>query len=204
MARFGDAALRRYSRQILLREVGGRGQERILHGQVALIAGEGGGSIASVAAQYLLRAGVAQVHWFAATENAASWLRALDELEDASTLTQKPTLGLAPAINSRDGVLSEAPWTERPDFAQTYPRSLLCLAGWLPTTNTRCWWVTEDGCGSDIDGPSPLAVAAKSGLVDERLDARALAFGSALALGLLQDLLGCAPPPGAYFELAQH
>jgi hypothetical protein len=50
-----DAQIDRYSRQIVLSEIGGRGQERLLRAEVAI---EGGGDAAFVCASYLAGAGV--------------------------------------------------------------------------------------------------------------------------------------------------
>lgn len=56
--RFSDEQMRRYSRQILLREVGGRGQARLLAAELAVVCA---GAAGRVAAQYLLRAGIADL-----------------------------------------------------------------------------------------------------------------------------------------------
>ncbi len=53
-----DAQVERYSRQIVLPEVGGRGQERILASCVSI---QGGGEAARTCASYLAAAGVGQV-----------------------------------------------------------------------------------------------------------------------------------------------
>ena len=53
-----DAQIDRYSRQILLPEIGGRGQERLLAGRVAVI---GEGRLAALLQDYLLRAGIGHV-----------------------------------------------------------------------------------------------------------------------------------------------
>jgi hypothetical protein len=53
-----DAAILRWSRQILLPDVGGRGQERIGAARVAVV---GAGPVAAVAADLLRRAGVGEV-----------------------------------------------------------------------------------------------------------------------------------------------
>ena len=50
-----DAQIDRYSRQIVLSEIGGRGQERLLCAEVAI---HGGGDAALVCATYLAGAGV--------------------------------------------------------------------------------------------------------------------------------------------------
>ena len=53
-----DVQIDRYSRQIILPEVGGRGQERLLAARVALI---GAGVMAATAARYLTGAGIGEL-----------------------------------------------------------------------------------------------------------------------------------------------
>ena len=53
-----DAQIDRYSRQIILPEIGGRGQERILAARVALL---GTGALAMTAGRYLAGAGVGEL-----------------------------------------------------------------------------------------------------------------------------------------------
>ena len=76
MARFSDEEVRRYSRQILLREVGGRGQERLQKAQPALLPR---GTVGRVAAAYLQRAGVTQLQLLPCADAGPTLLR----LEDA-------------------------------------------------------------------------------------------------------------------------
>lgn len=73
--RFSDEQMRRYSRQILLREVGGRGQARLLQAELAVVCA---GAAGRVAAQYLLRAGVTHLSVWA--HDAAQLERARIEL----------------------------------------------------------------------------------------------------------------------------
>lgn len=56
-----DAQIERYSRQIILPEVGGRGQERLLQSHVALI---GSGPLGRLIATYLAGAGVGRLDWY--------------------------------------------------------------------------------------------------------------------------------------------
>lgn len=55
---FTDEQLERYSRQIILKEVGVKGQEKLLNGKVLII---GAGGLGSPAAMYLAAAGVGTI-----------------------------------------------------------------------------------------------------------------------------------------------
>lgn len=58
-----EAQVERYSRHILLPQVGGKGQGRLLASSVAVAFGTGSGGAASVAAVYLAAAGVGRIGW---------------------------------------------------------------------------------------------------------------------------------------------
>ncbi len=199
MARFSDQALRRYSRQILLREVGGRGQERIGQSSVQLIALRSGGSLASVATQYLLRAGVAEVTWYAEGPATAQPLLALAEAE---ALYTGPGAALqSPTPPSCEGRLVRGDFRARPRLAQLESPDLRCLALWSGAAELLPWWVSSTRCGR---GQPPTAEPTDAATVimseeasAEAWNAAALSLGSALALGLLQELLGCAPQQAA-------
>ncbi|MFQ5664991.1 MAG: ThiF family adenylyltransferase [Candidatus Binatia bacterium] len=68
-----DVQIERYSRQIILPQIGGRGQQRILSGSVAVVASSETGS---AAASYLAAAGVGQLGIVEATRT-HGWARAL-------------------------------------------------------------------------------------------------------------------------------
>lgn len=206
MARFSDQALRRYSRQILLREVGGHGQTRIGGSRLDLIAASGGGGVASVAAQYLLRAGVAEVRWFAEAVSTAEPLLRLAEVEAPPLTGQGLPTASTPA--SSEGLLARGRWQDRPDFAHQLDPSLRCVAAWrLTGEHAPPWWVTENRCSRERPeaGATLLRVDAgglAGGLAEadrEGWSSTALTLGSALALGLLQELLGCAPASWDHF-----
>ena len=73
-----DTQIERYSRQIVLPEVGGRGQVRLLQTVVAFV---GDGEVAELALYYLAAAGIGRIDWYAGTRiQAAQTLRA--ELAD--------------------------------------------------------------------------------------------------------------------------
>jgi len=75
-----DDQIERYSRQIVLPEVGGRGQERLLQTVVAFV---GDGEVAGVALHYLAAAGIGRIDWYPGTRfEAAQTLRA--ELADVN------------------------------------------------------------------------------------------------------------------------
>jgi len=212
MARFSDETLRRYSRQILLREVGGRGQERLLRSRAELLILPGGGGIAAVAAQYLLRAGVAQVRWFAATESAAEPLHRLAACEHEPAAPES-LQGDAPLLHSGEARLLPAPDADRPRALRGVLEAALCVGAWPPDCGDATRYLaTESGCRrcrieeDDALKASPLPAVGTSPpsprLSDgsDAIDAQALTLGSALALAMLQGLLQIGPAPGVFFE----
>lgn len=58
MSKLNEEQIERYSRQIILKEVGGMGQEKLLSGKILII---GGGGLGSPAALYLAAAGVGTI-----------------------------------------------------------------------------------------------------------------------------------------------
>ncbi len=72
--------MRRYSRHILLPQVGGRGQERLLASAVAVAFGPGGEGAASVAVTYLAAAGVGRISWLSLTGGETAPTGSLAEL----------------------------------------------------------------------------------------------------------------------------
>ncbi len=210
MAQFSDETLRRYSRQILLREVGGRGQARILRSRAVLVAKQGGGAIAAVAAQYLLRAGVAQVRWFAATEESAAPLRVLQHCEQEKAAPEA-ALDIESAHTPDAARLIAGPYSARPEALRRAPGSALCVAAWqVDPADPSLYWAIASGCvrktvPSVVHDPVDPAteiepIAAHHAAHPERLDAVALTLGSALSLGMLQGLLLQTRPAGPFFE----
>lgn len=153
MPALSDDLMRRYSRQILLREVGGRGQGRILAASATLVCR---GGVGEVAAEYLARAGVGSLRVFTVDDDAAppellEWLQAV------------------PAAS---------------------------LGRWNGDAEGRLFWVTS-GAGGMHFGCGELGLRRHAAVSAQRpveLGANALLAGSALALGMLQGLLGLALP----------
>lgn len=167
MTGFADQTLRRYSRQILLREVGGRGQRAILSSCVALRVLPGGADIAAVAAQYLLRAGIRQVRWFADAQTDTGPLDALHAIEpddcggddcepssqDSDAHTQddrKPDASSSASQTDQTQVsarLVRGLPADRPAGLSDPPRNALCLAIWTPCAGEPArLWATVDAC----------------------------------------------------------
>lgn len=151
-----DEQMRRYSRQLLLREVGGRGQGRILAASATLVCRSGVGEVAS---EYLSRAGVGRLILHTPDTHAAG----------------------APAELSK--------------WVQTVPAA--SIGRWDgDAVPERLFWVVSgaDGVhfGCDEAGLLRHAAVGQRGLVES--DANAVLAGSALALGMLQGLLGLALP----------
>lgn len=77
-----DTQIERYSRQILLPEVGGRGQERLLQSRVVLV---GAGRLGHLVASYLTGAGVGRLVWSPGVEDPLDTPQALiDDLAAAN------------------------------------------------------------------------------------------------------------------------
>ncbi len=232
MTGFADQTLRRYSRQILLREVGGRGQRAILSSCVDLRVLPGGAGIAAVAAQYLLRAGIRQVRWFADARTDTGPLDALHAIEpdDCGGDDCEPRSHDSDPRRSDDrkpGASSSASQTDknqgsarlvrglpadRPAGLDNPPRDALCLAIWIPCAGEPSrLWATVDGCTIGVShGPTPAVALSptRQASMDasdasDASDADALILGSALALGVLQAVLRIPPQVAPFFPLGQ-
>lgn len=139
-----DSQTERYSRQIILPQIGGRGQERLLRSAVALV---GTGAVARVAALYLAGAGVGRLTLYAPPgDEVVAAAPLLDELVDLNPdvhLEAEP-LPDGPGWAARYAVVVES--TGRTDSiarvareARDQERPLVCAGsapsgGWLTIT----------------------------------------------------------------------
>lgn len=167
---FSDEEVRRFSRQILLREVGGRGQRRLASTPVDLFCPD---LVGEVAARYLLRAGVAGLRIYAPA----------DRLERLA------------AELSGDGPVAPVPQP-----LESAPPSLRSLVAGAPGLTlvlleeqgqTEPIWAACRGERGTVGrgAPDPLA----AGEAGQAGDATMLT-GSALALLVAQRLLGLPVP----------
>ena len=182
MARFSDEQIRRYSRQILLREVGGHGQARLLAARPALLCA---GGVGEVAADYLWRAGVTELTLLAPTLVLATQL---SERLFASGYPGRPAQVLEHygAASDARGLAAEAPGF-----------SLLWLAGEAATEPEALIWAGCDGAVGWVgQGRAALRSVLGSGPAARAASAGAMVIGSALALVALQRLAGLPGPLG--------
>lgn len=182
MARFSDEQIRRYSRQILLREVGGHGQARLLAARPVLLCA---GAVGAVAADYLWRAGVTELTLLAPTLALAAQL---SERLCASGYPGQPAQALPQSSSASDArALAE----EAPGF------SLLWLSGEAAAEPAALLWAGCDGAVGWVgQGRAALRSILGSRPVARAASAGAMVVGSALALVALQRLAGLPGPPG--------
>ncbi len=178
MAPLSDAQMRRYSRQILLREVGGRGQLRLLAARPALLCA---GELGQLAAEYLWRAGMTELRLYAPTpEQAVALDRALATAGYAG----------APCQPLRDAPLELKELAgAAPEFTVLWPQD----SDGLPDP---LWACCRGSTGVVGEGASALrATATRLAAVGSQPEsgAGAMVVGSALALLALQRLLQTGP-----------
>ncbi len=203
MARFSDDQIRRYSRQILLREVGGRGQEKLQAARPVLVCA---GEVGQLAADYLWRAGITGLTLLAATPELAA--RLSDQLA-AVGYPGRPARALGVAPEQVQLVARAAPgftllWLDAAASGR--------LAGEAAPEEAALLWA---GCRGALGvvGQGEAALRATVRRQGDPLDspesgAGAMIIGSALALWAVQRLLGIAVAvddpqqrPGAIWEL---
>lgn len=181
MARFSDQQIRRYSRQILLREVGGRGQERLQAARPVLVCA---GEVGQLTADYLWRAGVTGLLLLAATPELAA---RLGEQLAAAGYPGSPARALAGAPAEVQRLALGAP-----GFTLLWIHG---VAGDLvPEAAPLLWACCRGAWGVVGQGAEalPATVRQRDRLGSVESGAGAMIVGSALALLALQRLLGVA------------
>ena len=188
----GDEQIERYSRQIILPEIGGRGQERLLAAAIAVI---GAGPLAATAARYLAGAGIGALRLAGAdSDHLGRELRALnpdvtvsiDRAEDRESLVVAADL----TVEAFDACAGRARALGVPLVAAAARAS----AGWIHidrggggcagcAARAARWERT----GTSMAALAPIAVGV---------------LGSLLALAAIEVALGAPnpPPPLRWFD----
>lgn len=195
MTRFSDEQIRRYSRQILLRELGGHGQSRLSAARPTLLCA---GAVGEVAADYLWRAGVTELALFS------------DTPERAARFSVRLTAAGYPGPPAR-AQAAAAPRVQR--LAEAAPGfTLLWTADGVPSAqplqhhDDHASWLWA-GCSGALgfvgQGGAALRSVAQAHPAGPACAGGALAMtvGSALALLALQRLAGLTGLPGDSPEL---
>ena len=192
MPRFSDEQIRRYSRQILLREVGGHGQRCLGAARPGLFCP---GEVGQIAAEYLWRAGVTELALFAPTQAAAAQLT---EFLEATGYPGPPARELSAAAEPLQRLASTAPGC-----------TLLWLTG-EPAKDTddkgssadtlvwACCYGTHGTLGQGVASlHKTVADRSGEGIAASASGAGAMILSSALALLTMQRILGIAAVPTA-------
>jgi hypothetical protein len=178
-APFSDEEVRRYSRQILLREVGGRGQKRLLGAAPRLYCPD---LVGELAARYLLRAGASGLRIYAPADR-LELLAALLQEEGPRAVLPQPVEQAPPSLRS---------------LLQAAPGCTLALLQEEGAAGAELFWARCTGARGEVgrgrgtlerSGPKRLAEAPAEPAGDA-----AVLTGSALALLIAQHLLGLPGP----------
>lgn len=187
MGRFSDQEIRRYSRQILLREVGGRGQEQLQAARPLLVCA---GEVGQLTADYLWRAGVTGLTLLDATPELAA---RLSEQLAAAGYPGSAARALAAAPEQVQRLAQAAP-----GFTLLWTHGAACdlLTGDpVPEGAPLLWACCRGARGVVGQGAEALAatVRRQHDFPDYTASgAGAMIVGSALALLAMQRLLGVA------------
>lgn len=191
MARFSDQQIQRYSRQILLREVGGRGQEQLQAARPVLVCA---GEVGQLTADYLWRAGITELTLLAGTSELA---RRLSEQLAAAGYPGSSARALAAAPEQVQRLAQAAP-----GFTLLWIRGAadgLLASDSAPEAAPLLWAGCRGALGVVGQGAAALRAAVDQqrhvlGLAES--GAGAMVVGSALALLAVQRLLGIAVAAG--------
>jgi adenylyltransferase/sulfurtransferase len=169
-----DTQIDRYSRQIVLPEIGGRGQERLLASAVCLA---GRGAVIESAARYLAGAGIGELRLGDGDAALAAALRALND----EIVVRPGDLAGAAAVVAAD--LDPARWADLAGDAQVAGVPLIAVG----QRGDGGWLLRGDGCAvcaalSAAERPGP-GIAALAPVVGGALGALTALTALGLALG---------------------
>jgi len=189
MARFSDQQIRRYSRQILLREVGGQGQSRLGAARPVLFCQ---GEVGALAAEYLWRAGVIAPTLFLPTAEEAE--RFTSRLL-ATGYPGAPAQAISEAAPELQRLAAGAPgytWLQLSggDVVAPVPAQDSAATSLLWACCRGGWGVVGQGAEAlQRTFSDPLAVASPA----TETGAGAMVIASALALLAVQRIVGISP-----------
>jgi hypothetical protein len=187
----GDEEIDRYSRQILLPEIGARGQQRLLASSAAIVGN--GGSLAHLCALYLAGAGVGRLGLVFADPSSAGALEELaEEVADLNPTVRIEILPLPSIPAPRAALASFDLWIDTGGVAFARPD----LVPWVRAAghshlaagvNGARGWLARRGAADEEDGCIACA------LLHERDDARERRKGDSApsATGVVASLLAC-------------
>lgn len=176
-----DADIERYSRQIILPEIGGRGQERLLAAAVTLV---GAGDLAGVAARYLAGAGIGTLLLDPA--GAAAFAADLRQLNPEVVVGADAAPARSAVIVAADLPNAVLEATAREARTRTVPLIAAALGhggGWLfaPAAVSDCAACAADAVAHRAPSPPTAVDVAAAGVL-----------GSLLALAVIERVLGLA------------
>ncbi|MFN8644799.1 MAG: hypothetical protein U0802_25205 [Candidatus Binatia bacterium] len=173
-----DDQIERYSRQIVLAEIGGRGQERLLTSVAAVL---GSGDTAATAVRYLAGAGVGTLWLADAGERALAALRALNP---DVTVAIGDAGAAATVVLAADLELDALDEAVRRARAQRQP--LIAASSRGPEG-----WIAVDGCASCAARAAPWTPADPD--LAPLAPVASTMLGSLLAMAALEWILGRRP-----------
>ena len=188
----GDEQIERYSRQIILPEIGGRGQERLLAAAIAVI---GAGPLAATAARYLAGAGIGALRLAGAdSDHLGRELRALNPDVTVSV----------DGAEDRESVVVAADLTVEAFDACARRARALGIPMVAAAATASAGWIHLDRGGGGCAGCAARAARwERAGTSEAALAPIAVGvLGSLLALAAIEVALGAPnpPPPLRWFD----
>ncbi|MGH7818178.1 MAG: ThiF family adenylyltransferase [Candidatus Binatia bacterium] len=173
-----DSQIDRYARQIVLPEIGGRGQERLLAATVAI---RGGGDAAAVAASYLAGAGVGTLDLsdIGAGAAVARVLGFGGQDPARAVAARNPDCRISTGLSSPSLVV----WVGTPVPDDLPADAAVLWGGADDSTLLLVYFTRGTACGACLNTAAPLASAAGES---------AVALGALVAVEALRVLLGLA------------